>query len=85
MKEFLNKAATQYDLVILDSSPIMMLSDARILCRLADKTVFVVRWRKTRRDLALASLKQLLDEGCEVAGVVLSRVNKRKYDNYGYC
>lgn len=84
MKRLLRKLAESYDLVVLDSSPVMAVSDARILARLADKIVFVVRWEKTRRETAVHGLKQIREAGGSIAGVVLSRVNVRKHARYGY-
>lgn len=72
------------DMVIIDSAPIAAVSDARILSRLADKTVYVVRWASTRREVVQMALHQLQDAGADIAGVVLSRVDVRKHAGYGY-
>lgn len=72
------------DMVIIDSAPLAAVSDARILSRLVDKTVFVVRWASTRREVVQMALRQLLDAGADMAGVVLSRVDVRKHAGYGY-
>lgn len=84
MRRLLHELAESHDLVVLDSSPVMAVSDARILARLADKIVFVVRWEKTRRETAVHGLKQIREAGGSIAGVVLSRVNVRKHARYGY-
>ena len=42
MKAALATFAERYDLVILDSPPVMAVSDARIISRLADYTIFIV-------------------------------------------
>ena len=84
MKNLLKQLSSTYDLVIVDSPPVLVVSDARVLSHAVDKCVFVVRWAHTRREVALTGLKQLLDAGADVAGVLLSMVNVRKHARYGY-
>jgi succinoglycan biosynthesis transport protein ExoP len=75
---------TTFDLVVLDSSPVLAVSDSRILSRMADKTIFVVRWAETRREVVRLGLKQIVEAGADLAGVVLSMVNVKKHSRYGY-
>ena len=84
MKALLSALRDAYDLIVIDSPPVHVVSDARILTRLADKTVFVVRWSKVRREVALLGLKQIVEAGANLAGVVLSMVNVRRHARYGY-
>lgn len=84
MKSILKGLASRYDLVILDSPPVMVVSEAPVLSRLADSTIFVIRWEHTRRNVALEALGQLVDAGADVAGIVLSRVNTQKYSKYSF-
>jgi Mrp family chromosome partitioning ATPase len=84
MKNLLDELTNANDLVVLDSPPALAVSDPRVLSRLAEKTVYVVRWAETRRETALMGLKQIMDVGSDVAGVALSMVNVRKHSRYGY-
>ena len=84
MKDLLRRLAETNDLVVIDSPPVLAVSDPRVLSRLADKTVYAVRWVETRRETALMGLKQILDVGADVAGVVLTMVNVRKHARYNY-
>jgi Mrp family chromosome partitioning ATPase len=43
----------------------------------------LVRWEKTRREALTAALKQLLEAGADVAGVVLTQVDTTKQARYG--
>ena len=72
------------DYVIFDSPPVMAVSDARILGRLVDKTVFVVQWDKTPRKVIKAALQQLKQSDVDIAGCVLQQVNLKRYGSYGY-
>ena len=49
-----------------------------------DKTVFLVQWEKTPRDTALAGLRQVIDAGADLAGIVLAQVDLRKQAMYNY-
>ncbi len=84
MKLLLAELSERYDLVVLDSPPVLAVADARILSRLADKTIFIVRWAETRREVAMMGLKQIAEAGADFAGFVLSRVNVKKHARYGY-
>ena len=70
--------------MIVDSPPLLVVSDARVLSLVAEKTVLVVRWASTRREVAVTGLNQLLDVGADVAGVLLNLVDVRKHASYGY-
>ncbi|MEJ2123021.1 MAG: polysaccharide biosynthesis tyrosine autokinase [Alphaproteobacteria bacterium] len=84
MRELIGKLSEQFDLVILDTPPVMAVSDARILGRMVDRVVMVVRWAKTRRESAVYTAKQLTEAGARVAGMVLTRVDIRKHADYGF-
>ncbi len=43
MKVLLAELSGRYDLVVLDSPPVLAVADAHILARFADKTIFIVR------------------------------------------
>ena len=80
----LDNLKSAFDLIVIDSSPVLAVSDSRILSRLADKTIFVVRWAETRREVVRLGLKQILEAGGDLAGIVLSMVNVKKHSRYGY-
>ena len=83
MRRQLMKLAEQYDLVILDSPPVLAVSDTRILAQLVDGTLFAVRWYETKREAAGMGLRQILTSGGAVMGTVLSMVVPKKYARYG--
>lgn len=73
LAKFVTSAAQQYDLVCLDSPPVLAVSDAVTLSELADQTVVVVRWRKTPRRFVAASLERLWRNRAHLSGVVMSQ------------
>ena len=84
MKALLREAGRIYDLVVIDSPPVHLVSDTRILSHMVEKTVFAIRWTRTRREAATLGIKQLVESGASVAGVVLSMVDLRKNARYSY-
>ncbi len=83
MKAALATFSERYDLVILDGPPVMAVSDARIIARLADYTVFIVQWAKTPREVVKTAISALLGVSNHV-GIVINRVNLAKHARYGY-
>ena len=83
MKAALATFSERYDLVILDGPPVMAVSDARIIARLADYTVFIVQWAKTPREVVKTAVNALLGVSNHV-GIVINRVNLAKHARYGY-
>ncbi|WP_207457444.1 polysaccharide biosynthesis tyrosine autokinase [Azospirillum sp. SYSU D00513] len=84
MLSLLVELSERYDIIILDTPPVMSASDALILAPLADRVLFVVRWARTATSHANASLKQLREVGGRVSGAVLSMVNARHHANLEY-
>ncbi len=84
MHDFMKKVTNVYDMVILDSPPVMALSDALMLSEMVDTAILLVQWEKTARSLTANALKQLVSTGVPISGVVLSRVDIPKHEKYGY-
>ena len=85
MKSIIDDLRKQFDLVILDSPPVMAVSDARILAGLVDKTIFVLNWDSTPKKVVYSALHLLTKDGhANVAGIVLQKVDLQKVGRYGY-
>src|SRR5258708_3228778 len=83
MKAALATFADRYDLVRLDSPPVIAVSDARIISPLADYTIFIVHWAKTARDVVKSAVSALLGVTDRV-GIVINKVNLAKHALYEY-
>lgn len=70
---------SQYDLVLIDTPPILAVPDALTLAPLIDDTVLVVDWRKTPRRSVAATVRVLLRANILITGIVLSKVNLRQF------
>lgn len=83
MKFLLLDLQSVYDLILIDTPPILTAPDGAIIARLADICLFFVRWGGTKREVAASALRRLEIYKIKVAGVILSRVNMRKHTSYG--
>ena len=63
LRSAINWARQHYDIVVIDSPPIIPFSDALSLSALADATLFLVRWGRTPIKVASAALKDLEAQG----------------------
>ena len=75
----------KYDLVIIDSPPVMGLSDAPILSRQADATLLVVSSKQVTRKAAKSAMARLKSAGGNIAGAALTKFSVNQLDyNYAY-
>ena len=82
MRLLVNHLVEQFDYVVIDTPPIGPVIDPAIVAKLADKTIFVVRWGTTPRELVTSAVKQLSNHK-RVAGVVLNAVVQSRAKKYG--
>ncbi|MEI6986742.1 MAG: GNVR domain-containing protein, partial [Rhodospirillaceae bacterium] len=83
MKTFVEMLVANFDIVILDTPPVMAVADPLIVGRLADYIIYLVQWQGTPRELVLNSLKILRGIHKNIGGV-LSQVNVKRHSQYGY-
>lgn len=75
----------RFDLVIIDAPPVVGLSDAPILSRLAEGTLMVISTNQVTRKSAKTALKRLRAAGANVVGAAMSKFAVNKFDyNYAY-
>jgi polysaccharide biosynthesis transport protein len=78
-RQLLRGLMERYDMVILDSAPVLAVSDTRVLATLAEQTLFVVRWASTSHKVAASAMRQLMEAGARVAGVALMAVDVKAH------
>lgn len=84
LRQLLALLRERYDYVLLDSTPVLGVTDAKRTAELADATLFLIRWEKTDADTAEDALGELHKHGRMPAGCVLTLVDVRKLARYGY-
>lgn len=86
MTDLIEKLRGQADFVILDTPPCAVLSDASIIARAADASLFVVRQDYARVDRILEGIRNLSETGVDVTGCVLNfaQAGVTGYGGYNY-
>ena len=84
MSRLLDHLRECYDVVVLDSPPVLAVVDPRILAQMADATVFLVDWGKTRRKIIQAAIALLQQGDPPLLGCVLNNVDVKRLSGYGY-
>jgi capsular exopolysaccharide synthesis family protein len=80
----LGRLKKQTDIVILDSPPCLVVSDATILSKRADGVLLVIKAGGVRRDAVRESVQLFHQVGAYVAGTVLNMQDRNEHDVYKY-
>lgn len=83
-KILLNTLCEQYDRILIDSPPVLPVTDARILSALSDRTLLVVRAGKTTRNESRTAFTELLNVGARVSGIVVNDLSRGHFGEYYY-
>ena len=86
MPELLQKLRAEFETIFIDTPPMLQIPDARVLGRIVDKVIMVVRAGKTTRDSALAAHRRFAEDGTQMLGTILNDWNPKRSPNgyYGY-
>lgn len=84
MHALLERCDSLYTHIVLDSPPILSVTDGVILARQADAVVLVVRHAKSSRHVVRRARDLLVRTGAKMAGVVLNAVDINSPEYYGY-
>jgi polysaccharide biosynthesis transport protein len=83
-RQALRQVSEHYDVVLLDSAPVLAIADTSVLAALADKTIFVMHWATTSRKVAVSAVAQLHRAGADIAGAILAMVNVKSHAKDGF-
>lgn len=83
MSSLLDELSNIYDVIILDSPPVLAVTDAQVLSTKVDGTILVIRGEKTKKDSVIAAKEVLNKVNANILGTVLNGGDKNK-DNYYY-
>jgi polysaccharide biosynthesis transport protein len=80
LPEVLEEVRLKYDFILLDSPPMMALTDARLLSRNTDGVILVCRAGRTTGEQLAFSHRRLSEDGIEVIGTILNDWNPKAED-----
>ncbi len=78
----------EYDVIIVDTPPVLSVTDALVVSKIVDGVLYVVAYNQTKREEAKAGLQQLQEYEANVIGGVLANIDLKKtrgsYYYYSY-
>jgi capsular exopolysaccharide synthesis family protein len=83
-KTFLEHARAAYDFVIIDTPPVLVVPDARVIGQHCDAIMYSVKWDSTSKAQVRAALSELRAVNLNVSGLVLSQIDAKGMKRYGY-
>lgn len=84
MAHLLEKLTSQYDVVIIDTAPLLPVTDAAILSKLTGGALLVVGADKLHRNQLGESVGALETVGARILGIVVNRQKRKQSDQYAY-
>ncbi|TFE28184.1 CpsD/CapB family tyrosine-protein kinase [Cohnella luojiensis] len=84
MTAMLEATKGMYDMIIIDTPPILFVTDAQIVAAQSDGVVLVVDSGKVKKDVALKAKASLDHVKAKLLGVVLNNINRKHADSYYY-
>lgn len=83
-KALLDELRERFDIIILDTPPVLAAADAMVLSSQSDLVVMLARWRKTPSKAVEAAIQSLISVNAVIAGVALTCVDQNKQAHQGY-
>ena len=84
MERLLKEACRHYDIVLVDTPPVLIVSDAQIMANRCQGSILVVNSGKTEADAAIQAKDALVHSKAKLLGVVLNRKNNRRDKTFYY-
>lgn len=75
--DFLRRVRDDYDVILLDSAPVMGLADAPMLARMVDYVLLIVEANRAHYGQAKSAVRRLQDAGANILGIVMTKFSFR--------
>lgn len=81
---FLERVKKGFDLIIIDSAPVLVVAESLVLARRVDAVVVVARWSSTPLTTTMKAVEAINRAGGCIAGILLTHVNMKKVTKQTY-
>jgi len=82
--ELISSLKSKYDVVLIDTPPLVGISDSSIIAKETDGAILVVQYRKYPRDMLIKAKQMMETLGVNAIGAVLNNINIMRDDYYYY-
>ncbi|MEM7188427.1 MAG: polysaccharide biosynthesis tyrosine autokinase [Pseudomonadota bacterium] len=82
-RTFLSQLRSRYDVIIIDTPPVLVVPDARVIGPLADAVIYAIHWNKTTRAQLEEGVHSLQSVEIKISGLSLNQIDMRKAQSYG--
>lgn len=83
MDEIINVARENFDIILLDSPPVLPVTDALIISKYTEGTIVVIALEETQKEALKKTVESLENIGANIIGTVVNKANIKK-GHYGY-
>jgi Mrp family chromosome partitioning ATPase len=85
LRGLLQQLKTEFDMILIDTPPLLQVADARLICNESDAVILVVA-QHTPREMILLARQRLAADGSHLLGTILNKWDpKTSLNGYAYC
>ncbi|WIV20002.1 CpsD/CapB family tyrosine-protein kinase [Paenibacillus polygoni] len=84
MKSMMQLLREQFDMILIDTPPVLAVTDAQLLASNSDGVLLVINSGKVKKDIAIKAKENLLRVNARMLGVVLNNVKRKTSEEYYY-
>ena len=84
LPELIEILRKQFDTIIIDTPPILQISDGRLIARFSDGLILIARAGQTARESVILAHKRIAEDGSCVLGTILNSWDPGKINRYAY-
>ncbi len=81
---FLKQMREAYDYIVIDTPPVLVVPDARVIAQSVDAVIYSVKWDSTHKSQVTQGLHMFEMVNRRVTGLVLSQIDPKGMKRYGY-
>ncbi|WP_298437707.1 polysaccharide biosynthesis tyrosine autokinase [uncultured Jannaschia sp.] len=82
--QFLSDMRARYDVVVIDTAPVLAVPDSRVIAQKVDAVLYSVKWNDTPRSAVREGLRLLETARVKVSGLVLTQIDLAGMEKMGY-